>query len=255
MEKNALITGATAGIGSELADIMAADGYALALVARDATRLAQRARALEERHKVPVKTFAKDLSNPAAPREIFDDLQRQNFSVTALVNNAGAAVFGPFAGSDLARQMELLRLNMAALVELTGLFLKPMLERHAGRILNIASTAAYQPVPGLALYAASKSFVLSFSSALAVELEGTGVTVTTLSPGGTETEFQQRAGMKHAAARPMTARRVAEIGYAAMLRGRPTVVAGWKNNLMVAVSQRIPTMSAARIAGMINKRR
>ena len=256
MEKNALITGATAGIGYEFAELLASKGHALALVARDQARLAERAGSLEARHKTRVITLAKDLSDPASAPDIFRDLQRRNFPVSVLINNAGFGVYGLFAETDLARELEMLQVNMASLVQLTKLFLKPMLDRHEGRILNVASTASFQPGPRLSLYSASKAFVLSFSCALALELKGSGVTVTALCPGGTRTEFQRRAGMEHMSAlRPMTARSVAEIGYEAMLKGRPVVVAGWKNKLMVAVSRRAPTMWSARVAGKLNKGR
>ncbi len=256
MEQNALITGATAGIGYEFAELLASKGHALALVARDQARLAERAGSLQTRHKTRVITLAKDLSDPASAPDIFRDLQRRNFPVSVLINNAGFGVYGLFAETDLARELEMLQVNMASLVQLTKLFLKPMLDRREGRILNIASTASFQPGPRLSLYSASKAFVLSFSCALALELRGTGVTVTTLCPGGTRTEFQRRAGMEPTPAlRPMTARSVAEIGYEAMLKGRPVVVAGWKNKLMVAVSRRAPTMWSARVAEKLNKDR
>jgi short-subunit dehydrogenase len=257
MEKSALITGATAGIGSELAEIMAADGYALALVARDQTRLAARARDLEKKYGVPVKPLARDLSNPAAPAEIFDQLRRESFPVSVLVNNAGFGVFGLFAKNDLAEEMRMLEVNMGAVVRLTKLFLQPMLERRDGRILNVASTASFQPGPWLALYSASKAFVFSFSCALSVETQGTGVSVTVLCPGGTRTEFQQRAGMAEKGGwfRPMSARSVAEIGYRAMLKRRPIVVAGWKNRLMIEASRRGPTMWVARAAARVNASR
>jgi short-subunit dehydrogenase len=142
-------------------------------------------------------------------------------------------------------------------VQLTKLFLKPMLQRREGRILNVASTASFQPGPWLSLYSASKAFVYSFSCALSLELKGTGVSVTALCPGGTQTEFQQRAGMEQKGGlfRPMSARRVAEIGYKAMLKRRPIVVAGWKNKLMIEVSRRCPTMWTARVAARLNRNR
>jgi hypothetical protein len=257
MEKSALITGATAGIGSEFAEIMAADGYALALVARDEPRLAARANDLEKKFHVPVKALAHDLSDPASPAKIFERLRGEFFPISVLVNNAGLGVFGRFAETDLEKEMQMLQVNMGALVQLTKLFLKPMLERCNGHILNVASTASFQPGPWLSLYSASKAFVYSFSCALSVELDGTGVSVTTLCPGGTKTEFQQRAGMKEKRGlfSPMTARRVAEIGYKAMLKRRSVVVAGLKNRLMIEASRRAPTMWAARAAAKVNASR
>jgi uncharacterized protein len=255
MEKSALITGATAGIGAELAEIMAADGWALALVARDQTRLEGRARELENRYHVPVKALARDLSDPAAPALIFDQLKRDSFPVSALVNNAGFGVFGCFAETDLDLEMRMLQVNMGAVVQLTKLFLKPMLERRHGRILNVASTASFQPGPWLGLYSATKAFVYSFSCSLSLELRGTGVSVTALCPGGTATEFRQRAGMveKGGLFHQMSARRVAQIGYSAMLDGRPIVIAGWLNTLMIRMSRPGPTMWLARVAERLNR--
>lgn len=256
-DKHALITGATTGIGYAFAEVMAADGYALALTARDEARLRERASYLEKEFKVEVKVVAGDLSDPAAPERIFEQLRREKFPVSVLVNNAGFGVYGPFAETDLEAEVRMLRVNMEAVVRLTKLFLKPMLERRAGRILNVASTASFQPGPWLGLYSATKAFVYSFSCALSIELEGTGVTATALCPGGTRTEFQQRAGMEHidGLLRPMDAHRVAEMGYRAMLKGRPIVVPGWKNKVLVAVSKRGPTMLAARVAKRLNKNR
>jgi short-subunit dehydrogenase len=256
---HALITGASAGIGREFAEVLAANGHSLALVARNREQLLTHAKALEDRHKIAVQVVAKDLSHPQAPAEIFDELK--NFPVSMLINNAGFGVFGRFADTDLQQELQMLQVNLLALAALTKLFLKPMLQRRAGRILNVASTAAFQPGPWLSLYYASKAAVFSFSCALTLELRGSGVTVTTLCPGGTQTEFQQRAGMEQARRfnswllAPMTARSVAEIGYRAMMKGRPVVVAGWKNKLMAAVSKRMRDLWAGSLAGRLNAKR
>lgn len=256
MEKNALVTGATAGIGAEFAELLAEKGYGLALTARDKTRLAERAKSLESRYKSQVIVVPSDLADAQSPKFIFEELQRRNFNVSILINNAGIGVYGPFAGADSEKELAMLQVNMISLVQLTKFFLKPMLDRHQGRILNVASTASFQPGPHLALYSATKAFVLSFSAALSLELRGTGVTATALCPGGTQTEFQPRAGMKHMAGLPpMTARSVAEIGYNAMRKGRPVAVAGWKNKALVALSRRAPVMLAARVAEKLNSGR
>jgi short-subunit dehydrogenase len=258
IEKTALITGATAGIGYAFAEVMAADGYALALVARDEARLQERARFLEKTFKVAVTVVARDLSKPESAAEIFEQLQRENFPVSVLVNNAAFGVFGRFPDTDLQEEMRMLQVNMGSLVQLTKLFLKPMLQRRAGKILNVGSTLSFVPGPWLGLYSATKAFVYSFSCALSAELEGTGVTATVLCPGGTRTEFQQRAKMEAKEGllfRPMSARSVAEIGYRAMLKGRPIVVAGRQNKLMVGASKSVPTMWAARAARRVNQNR
>jgi short-subunit dehydrogenase len=256
MKQNALITGATAGIGFEFAELLAAKGHDLALVGRDPDRLAERAGTLQARHGIQVKTLAEDLAEAAAAGNIFQELKSCHFPISILINNAGCGVYGLFAETDLARELEMMQVNMASLVQLTKLFLKPMIDSREGRILNVASTVSFQPGPRLSLYSASKAFVFSFSCALALELKGTGVTVTTLCPGGTRTEFQRRAGMGASASlRPMSARSVAEIGCKAMFKGRPIVVAGWKNKIMVAASRRAPVMWAARVAEKLNKNR
>jgi short-subunit dehydrogenase len=237
---------------------MAADGRPLILVARDGLRLQERARALEQRHHVPCHPIVRDLAQPDAAREIFDEVQREKWPVSVLVNNAGFGVYGPFTQTNLDEELRMMRVNMNVVVELTKLFLPPMLARREGRILNVASTSAFQPGPGLNLYAATKAFVHSFTCSLAVELKGTGVTATSLCPGGTATEFQKRAGMEHSRLfsgglmRPMNARRVAQIGYRAMLRGQPAVVAGWLNKCMIAASRRIPMMWPAYVAQYLN---
>ena len=255
-EQNALVTGATAGIGAELAGLLAEKGHGVALVARDRVRLTERARQITEQHKVKTIVVAQDLADPKAAQAIFDELQRQNFPISILVNNAGCGVYGKFAETDLSDELAMLHVNMNSLVQLTKLFLKPMLARREGKILNVASTASFQPGAYLSLYSATKAFVLSFSTALSIELKGTGVTATALCPGGTLTEFQQRAGMKHfTGMRPMMARSVAEIGYDAMMRGRPMVVAGWKNKVMVAISRRVPLMWSAQVAERLNRGR
>ena len=256
-----MITGATAGIGSELADIMAADGHSLVLVARDGARLAERARDLEDRHRIVCTTIVRDLAHPTAAQDIFDETQRANLEIGILVNNAGFGVYGPFTETDLDDELRMMRVNMDAVVQLTKLFLPAMIARRAGRILNVASTASFQGGPGLNLYAATKAFVHSFSTALSVELEGTGVTVTSLCPGGTNTEFQKRAGMEHSRLfsggilRPMNPRIVAQIGYRALLKGKPFVVAGFLNKLMIFGSRRGPMMWPIRIAQRLNQDR
>lgn len=188
--KTALITGASVGIGRELAKLFAQGGYSLVLVARNATRLSDVATELEKQFGTKAKPFPLDLTSTAAPQFLFDQLQRENIAIDILVNNAGYGKLGAFATIPYEETAGQIALNITALTHLTKLFLAPMLERNAGRILNVASTAGFQPGPLMAVYYATKAYVISFSEALANELRGTGVTVTCLCPGLTNTEFQ-----------------------------------------------------------------
>lgn len=240
----ALITGASSGIGRELARCFAADRYHLALVARNAVRLNDLAEELRRAHGIEVKVLARDLARAGTPRDIFETLR--DLPVTVLVNNAGFGSYGPFAQTDLATQTDMMRVNMTALVELTHLFVQPMLARRNGRILNVASMAAFQPGPTVNIYYASKAFVHSFSYALAIELETTGVTVTALCPGTTRTDFFNRAGMRMPQRWfAMDARTVAEIGYRGLMRGKRVVIPGWLNRVTAALARRGPVSVSA----------
>jgi short-subunit dehydrogenase len=230
--KTALITGASAGIGRELAKLFAADGYNLVLVARNGTRLSQFADELQREFSITAKSFPLDLTATSAPQFLFGQLARENIAVDVLVNNAGYGIRGAFAEIPAEESLGQIQLNIASLTTLTKLFLGPMLERHAGKILNVASTAGFQPGPLMAVYYATKAYVISFSEALANELKGTGVSVTCLCPGPTDTEFQGRAGtggnlLKRL--RPMDAKTVARDGYRALMKGKPLVVSGFRN--------------------------
>ena len=218
-----LITGASAGIGTELAQLFHARGDSLVLVARRRDRLDELATRLGDRARVIVS----DLADPAAPRALF----AETGPVDVLVNNAGFGAAGRTAEIDLQRQLDIVQVNVSALTALSRLYLPGMIARGAGRILNVASTAAFQPGPGLNVYCATKAYVLSFSEALHAELAGTGVTVTCLCPGATETEFADVADMRGASVlrNPMTAAEVARQGYAATLAGRRLVITGAQN--------------------------
>lgn len=233
-KQTALITGASSGIGYELSKLFAADGYNLILVARSTDKLTQLANNLTGNHGVAVTTLTKDLSAPKAPAEIFDAVKAQNILVDVLVNNAGFGVQGPFDNASLDEMHQMLQLNIGALTTLTRLFLPAMLMRKSGRILNIGSTGSFAPVPSMAVYGATKAYVLSFSEALAEELRGRGVTVTALCPGVTFTGFQKRAGVANAGLvrlGGMNAADVARIGYRALMRGQVVAVSGLFNQL------------------------
>src|SRR5919201_510439 len=192
-QKTALITGASSGIGYELTQLFARDGYDLVLLARSQARLAQVADDLQHRYGVAVRVLAYDLAQPTAPTQIVAQLQQEDLAIEALVNNAGFATYGPFVATDLATELEMIQVNVVALTQLTKLLLPGMLQRRSGRILNVASTAAFQPGPLTAVYSATKAYVLSFSEALANEVRGSGVRVTALCPGPTRSGFQRRA--------------------------------------------------------------
>ena len=228
---SALITGASTGIGFELARIFAAARYNVFLVARDRVRLQEVASGLSSQHGVRATVIAADLAWAGAPAEIYG----RTGHVNVLVNNAGFGLLGRFAEQSLDDELGLMHVNMDALVALTRLYLPGMIEARKGRILNVASTAAFQPGPLMALYYASKAFVLHFSEAIANELDGTGVTVTALCPGPTKTEFQARAATEESRLNSMglmSAREVAEAGFHGLMRGRRIVIPGLRNKLL-----------------------
>jgi uncharacterized protein len=233
--KTALITGASFGIGLEFARIFAREGYNLVLVARSADKLRQLASGLEKAHGSRSLILATDLTEPGASAYVLDQTTRADIQVDVLVNNAGFGQYGMFAENDLEECLRQIQLNVTTLTHLTRLYLPAMIERKSGRILNVASTAAFQPGPLMAVYFATKAYVLSLSEALANELGGSGVTVTCLCPGPTATEFQKRAniaGIRLTRYGCMDARTVAEDGYRAMMAGKPLVISGFRNWLV-----------------------
>lgn len=242
--QTALVTGASGGIGLELARLFATDGYDLILVARSAEVLADQAAALAEEFSVEVEAIAMDLSRAGAGAELVKVLDARGLSADVLVNSAGFGASGLFAESALADQLAMMDLNMRALVELTGLLLPRMRKAGRGGILNVGSTGSFQPVPLEAVYCATKAFVLSFSEALSNEVRDTGVTVTCLCPGPTATGFAARAGVATSAmfrkGNAMAARRCAELGYRAFRRGKRLAIAGLKNALQVFVLRFVP---------------
>jgi short-subunit dehydrogenase len=233
--RTALVTGATSGIGYELAKLFVRDGFDLVIVARNDQRLHEVADELR-RGGVGITVVAQDLSQPDAADAIYRQLTDAGVDVDVLVNNAGFSVYGPFWTTDPHRQWQMIQTNIVALTQLTHLLLTRMVARRSGRILNLASTASFAPGPYSAVYGASKAYVLSFSEALAEELRGTGVTVTTLCPGPTKTEFAERAhltGTNLFRGRLSSAADVARVGYRALMRGQTTVVVGLANQLLL----------------------
>jgi uncharacterized protein len=232
--QTALITGASGGIGLEIARVLAANGFSLVLLARSRDKLEDVACELETQHGTRATIFPVDLGEPGAAQAVFDSLNDAGVQIDLLMNNAGVLFEGRFGASGVDEHLRLLQVNVIALTTLTRLFLGPMLERNRGRILNVASVAAFMPVPKLAVYAASKAYVLSFGDALSQELSGTNVTVTTLCPGVTDT------GMVHGTSLGslpgmmiMDAKAVAQEGYRVCMAGKPVHVAGIANELAV----------------------
>jgi short-subunit dehydrogenase len=243
-----LITGASSGIGLELAKCFAAEyfsnnGCRIILVARNRPALESLAEDLRKDCNAQVGVLPADLSLPDASKQIFNELQAANIHVDVLVNNAGFGAIGAFAQLPMARQIEMIQVNVTALTELTRLFLPGMIRCKRGGILNVSSVAGFVPGPGMAVYYATKAFVLSFSEALAAELEGTGVNVTALCPGPTPTNFGNVAGSKNVRlmrAPGTSAEKVARDGHAAFRRGRAIEVPGVQNKFVVFLARLLP---------------
>ncbi len=254
----ALITGASSGIGLELASLAAQEGHDLVLVARQRERLESIGRGLAEEYGVRVSVLPMDLADPSAPAELSRELAGRGIVPDVLVNNAGIGVYGFFAETPLERELEMLQVNVVALTHLTKLFLPGMLARRRGRILNVASTAAFQPGPIMAVYYATKAYVLSLSEALANECAGTGVTVTALCPGPTRTEFESRAGSPaEIAVRKkgflMSASEVARDGWRGMKAGKRVVIPGFANRLLVQAERVTPRRLVTAISRRIRE--
>lgn len=257
-DRTALVTGASSGFGVQFVRRFAADGFDVVLVARTGAVMEELAAEMEERHGVTTVVLPKDLSEPHAAADVMSNLEERGVHVDALVNNAGFSTYGPFVEADLASTMDMLHVNMLTLTELTRRCLPGMIERGWGRVLNLGSIGSFAPAPMTAAYGATKAFVLSLSLALRDELNGTGVTVTALCPGPTDTRFQGRAGMGDSALiagkRLPSAVDVADAGYEAMKRGRPYLVTGASSRMFAFGSRFLPRTSASRIAGQAQRR-
>ncbi len=255
MKLTALITGASSGIGLDLARLFAEDGHDVVLVARSEEKLRALASELSAKHGVAATVIVADLSKPDAARGVFVAAP----PVDILVNNAGLGITGKFAETSMATELDTIQVNIAALTQLTKLFLPHMLERKRGRILNVASTAAFQPGPLMAVYYATKAYVLSFSEAIAEELHGTGVTVSALCPGPTATGFQQAANMSSEALlkvmKPVSSTEVARAGYRGMMRGQRVIIPGWKNKIGVQSLRVSPRRVVTRVVRALQERR
>src|SRR6185312_4073635 len=234
--ETALITGAASGIGLALAREFAKHGHNLVLTSRVRSELRDVAGDLTSKYNIEVGTIAADLQDPNGPEMLYDAIRREAVLVDILVNNAGLGFRGKFWEIPIENQTNIIRVNIEAVVRMTHLFLPQMIRRNQGRIMNTASIAGFEPGPLLAVYHASKAFVLSLTEALATELEETNITVTALCPGPTDTDFFPKAGMMDTKAfqqaHVMSPQAVAQIGYAGFMRGDPTVVAGGSNKAL-----------------------
>jgi len=259
MSKTALITGASAGIGLEFAIIFAKEKYDLVITARNGTKLNELANKLKNNHNVNVKVLTKDLSKQNAGKEIFNELKNEKIVTDILINNAGLGVFDNYWNIELQDEQNMLQVNIMALTELTNLFAKDMMNRGGGKILNVASTAAFQPGPTMAGYYASKAFVLSYSQSVDFELRKKGVQVSTLCPGPTLTEFQIRANMEDVnllkKGFTMSAEEVAQIGYNGLMKGKPVIIAGAMNKIIVMGSKISPSKVSMKIVNWLQSKK
>jgi short-subunit dehydrogenase len=244
------------GIGQELAKIFASDGCDLVLVARSEDKLQSLAKELEAAHGVRAHVIPADLTNPSAPADIFEAIEREGIELDYLVNNAGFGATGAFAEQPLDPQMDMVQVNIDALVALTHRALQTMLARKKGRILNIASTAAFQPGPDMAIYYATKAFVLMFSEGIAEEVKNAGVSVTAYCPGATATNFASTAGNETSILFKLGAApadKVARHAYRSMMKGKVVAVEGLMNRLAVFGVRLSPRALVRRIARRLNQ--
>lgn len=245
-----LITGASSGIGEVFARKLAARGHNLLLVARSEDKLITLCNELGRIKSTHAQYVAMDLSERDAPARLFEETGRRGMEIDLLINNAGFGSMGGFAELDLARELSMIDLNVCSLVELTHRFLAPMKERKGGAIINVASTAGFQPVPFMATYAATKAFVLSFSESLWEENRAHGVKVMALCPGVTDTNFFEASRMQRPPARTsQTAEAVVDVALRALARGKSSVISGWTNLFMVQTERLVPRSLVLRIAG------
>lgn len=255
--KTALITGASGGIGLELARICAKNKMDTILVARDENKLNELAEELKQQG-IHAYVLPKDLSNPRAGKEVFDFCKENDFEVDYLINNAGFGDFGFFVESDWNKQEQMINLNITTLTYLTRLFLPGMVQRKFGKIMNVASTAAFQPGPTMSVYYATKAYVLHFSEAISNELEGTGVTVTALCPGATQSGFQKASAMEESklvkGKKLPTSKEVAEYGYKAMIAGKVVAIHSVKSKLLVFGARFSPRFLVLKITRYLQDR-
>jgi short-subunit dehydrogenase len=250
----ALITGATSGIGYELAKLFAIDGYNLVIVARNHIELQNKANEFSGEYGVRVHTIVKDLSIEAGPFEVYDEVKAKGIEVEILVNDAAQGQYGKFVETDIQRELELVRLNIMGYLVLTKLFLKEMVARNSGKILQVSSIGAAMPAPLQSVYHATKAFINSHGEAVRYELRETNVNLTILMPGPTDTDFFNKAEAENTVVvqdMPLDdPAKVAKDGYEALMKGKDKVIHGLRNKAQVAMANMLPDET---VAGMINK--
>ena len=260
-ENYVLITGASEGIGRELAEVFAKKQYNLVLTARNEQKLKQIQIKLIHDYNIKVKIISADLALPESPQNIYDFLQKEKIHIDILINNAGFGEYGGFTEIEWQREKSMIQLNITALTELSKLFLPPMLEKNQGKIMNVASTAAFFPGPRMAVYYATKAYVLSFSEALSSEMSGKNITVTALCPGPTESQFSQRARLDSSRLfdnplmHMMSSKEVAEYGYNALMKGKCVAIPGMSNQLFTQSTRFSPRAAVRHIIRMIMDQR
>ena len=252
-----LITGASSGIGESFARRFAREGWNTVLVARSLDKLEALAKALENENGSRTLIIPADLTQREAPRDVYEKVGQEGIEIDGLVNNAGFGFGGKFVEVPLEQYLGMIDLNVRALVELTHLFLPQMIRRRCGLILNVSSTACFQPLPYSSVYAASKSFVSSFTEALWLETKGTGVRVLNLCPGVTKTEFGFRAGLRDFQADPIaeTPEQVVETAFRALKGDAPTVISGWSNKILIFLERLIPKRILLELVLVVQKSR
>ncbi|WP_445958068.1 SDR family NAD(P)-dependent oxidoreductase [Yeosuana sp.] len=250
--KTALITGAASGLGFEFSILLAKDFYNLILVDIDKANLQTAKKIIQRSYNIKIKVLVKDLSKVNIAQEIFDEIK--SVSIDVLINNAGFGLFGPFVQTSWQKESNMLNLHVMATTQMTKLFLIGMVQRRSGKILNVSSVAAFEPGPLMSIYYASKAYILSFSEAIANELQGTGVTLTTLCPGPTKTKFQEvvanSSSKNEIRINMASAKDVAKIGYKAMLAGKEIIIPGLLNKVIAFLPR---LMSRNKVTSIVRK--
>lgn len=257
-KRTVLLTGTTSGIGYELSKMFAMAGFNLVLVSRNEQKLKAQKEDLEKRDGMKAYTISKDLSGPNAAEEVFQDVQNRGIHVDILVNNAGLNESGPFCETSIERELQMLQVHIVSFTHLTKLFLPGMMKNNYGKILNLGSTGSFAPCPLDSVYCATKAYVLSFSNALRSELSGTGVTVSTLCPGATKTEFAKKADMENTLLFKkfvMESQEVAGVAYREFMRNKRIIVPGVYNRLLVFSIPFTPGIILEKITRALLKRR